>query len=136
VGSLTVGLGVTYAIHITHRYIEELDRQRDVDKALKKCLENTGLALFGAAATTVGGFLVLIWSTMPPMQQFGSISAMAIMFSMISSIFVLPSMLRIWARVREDRGTLYKDLPEEEPEEDIIRKEISESKPVAGKKKK
>jgi len=139
VGSLTIGLGVTYAIHITHRYLEELDRQRDVDKALKKCLENTGLALFAAAATTVGGFVVLVWSTMPPMQQFGTITAMAITFSMISSIFILPSMLRIWARVREDKGTLYKDEPveDEEPEDeedDIIQLEIAGSKPVATKK--
>jgi len=110
VGALTIGLGVTYAIHVTHRFIEELERQKDVDKALDMCLENTGMALFGAAATTVGGFIVLwLFSTLPPMQQFGSITAMSITFSLISSIFVLPSMLRIWARVREDKGTLYKD---------------------------
>ena len=120
VGALTIGLGVTYAIHITHRYIEELDRQKDIDKALDMCLENTGMALFGAAATTVGGFIVLwLFSTLPPMQQFGAITAMAIIFSLISSIFVLPSMLRIWARVREDRGTLF---TYEDDEEEVKKK--------------
>ena len=117
-GALTVGLGVTYAIHITHRFIEELDKQHDVDAALDECLKNTGLALFGAAATTVGGFAVLIASTLPPLRQFGTITAMSITFSIISGIFVLPSLLRLWARWREDRGTLYKELPEDEEVDD------------------
>lgn len=117
IGALTVGLGVTYAIHVTHRYIEELEKQRDVDKALDETLRHTGMALFGAAATTIGGFGVLYFSTLPPMQQFGTIAAMSILFSMISSIFVLPAFLRIWARLREDRGTLYPELPDEETEE-------------------
>jgi predicted RND superfamily exporter protein len=115
VGALTIGLGVTYAIHVTHRFIEELEKQKDIDKALDMCLENTGMALFGAAATTVGGFIVLwLFSTLPPMQQFGAITAMSITFSLISSIVVLPSMLRIWARVREDKGSLFKDEDFEE----------------------
>ena len=118
IGSLTVGIGVTYAIHITHRFLEDLEKEQDIDVALDKCLAHSGMAVFGSAATTIGAFAVLLFSSLPPMQQFGGITAMAIIFAMISAIFVMPSMLRIWARWLEDRGKLFKADTEKEKKMD------------------
>ncbi len=95
--SLTVGLGVTYGIHITHRFAEEI-RDKDVDEACRATIANTGAALFGAAATTIAGFGLLVFALMPPLQQFGGITALTIFYSFMASTFILPTILAIWAR--------------------------------------
>jgi predicted RND superfamily exporter protein len=37
---------------------------------------------------------------MPPLQQFGQVTALAIIYSFISSVVVLPVLLIIWAKGR------------------------------------
>ncbi|MBN1538510.1 MAG: MMPL family transporter, partial [Candidatus Thermoplasmatota archaeon] len=101
IGSLTVGLGITYGIHITHRFIEDIKLEKDLMEASKNTIMNTGSALFGAAATTIGGFGLLSFATMPPLQQFGIVTALAILYSFISSIVVLPVLLILWAKARK-----------------------------------
>ena len=98
IGALTVGLGVTYAIHISHRFIEEMEHHHSLDKAVNNTVKNTGSALFGAAMTTVLGFGVLFFAILPPMKQFGTMTALTILYSFLSSVWVLPSMLVLWAR--------------------------------------
>ena len=98
IGALTIGLGVTYAIHISHRFIEELEEHHSLEKAVNNTVKNTGFSLFGAAMTTVLSFGVLSQSILVPMQQFGTITALTILFSFLSSVWVLPSILVLWAR--------------------------------------
>ena len=97
IASLTVGLGVTYGIHITHRFAEEIV-DKDADEACRVTILHTGSALFGAAATTIAGFGLLVFALMPPLQQFGGITALAILYSFIAATFILPSVLGIWAK--------------------------------------
>ena len=103
ISSLTVGLGVTYGIHVSHRFVEELEK-RDIPRAACATVQSTGLSLFGAAATTIAGFGLLSFSLMPPLQQFGRITALTILFAFISAVFILPSFLVLWARRRQRGG--------------------------------
>ncbi len=100
VAALTVGLGITYGIHMTHRFIEDIDNNDDVLKALAVTAKNTGFALMGAAFTTIGGFGLLMFALLPPLKQFGQITALAILFSFLSSVTVLPAFLVLWVRGR------------------------------------
>ena len=97
IASLTVGMGVTYGIHISHRYMGEL-RGSDISArdAIKKTTRETGKGVFAAALTTITGFGVFGFSKMLPFFQFGLITALAIGFSYLGAIFILPSMLTIW----------------------------------------
>jgi predicted RND superfamily exporter protein len=97
IAALTIGLGITYAIHISHRFLEDLETRTWKD-ALGNTVGHTGAALFGAAATTIGGFGILAFSVLPPMAQFGIVTALSIFYSFLASVFVLPSFLAIWAR--------------------------------------
>jgi predicted RND superfamily exporter protein len=97
IASLAVGLGVTYGIHISHRYVTELVRNDlDAREAIKKTMRETGKGVFAAAITTVAGFGVMGFSKILPMYEFGIITALAIGFGYIGSVFVLPSLLVIW----------------------------------------
>ena len=119
IGALTVGLGVTYAIHISHRFIEEIEHHHSLDKAINNTVKNTGSALFGAAMTTVLGFGVLFFAILPPMKQFGTMTALTIFYSFLSSVWVLPSMLVLWARqtgITDEKGKETRDESDSEEE--------------------
>jgi predicted RND superfamily exporter protein len=103
IASLTVGLGITYGIHITHRFLEDIERYDSIDAACRSTVTHTGTALFGAAATTIAGFGLLVFALMPPLQQFGGITAMTILYSFLSSVFILPTFLVLWAKWRLKR---------------------------------
>ncbi|MFP4545779.1 MAG: efflux RND transporter permease subunit [Methanomassiliicoccales archaeon] len=104
IASLTIGMGVTYGIHVTHRFVEEFNGNGDISTAVDKAVGNTGVSLFGAALTTVIGFGIIGFSILPPVQQFGVITAMAIGFSFIGAVYVLPSFLVLWARWKAKKG--------------------------------
>ena len=110
--SLTVGLGLTYAIHITHRFTEELAAINDLDVVIERTVNNTGVALFGAAITTIAGFGSLMLSSMPPLEQFGFLVAISIGYSFLISIFVLPAILSIWAKYKYFRSGKKTDILE------------------------
>ena len=98
--SLTIGLGITYSIHLSDRFIDEIETG-DVEEAIEKTVEGTGGAIMGAAATTIGGFGVLLLSSMPPMKDFGLLTTISIFLSFAISVLVLPSFLVLWARKRK-----------------------------------
>ena len=104
VTSLTIGLGVTYAIHAVERYRLVMRRDGDVEKAILETISHTGGAILAAAITTIAGFGILILSPLPPEQQFGVITAMSIFYALVTTIVVLPPILYIYGKWREIRS--------------------------------
>jgi len=109
VASLTIGLGITYGIHITHRFLEDLENAKTIDMACQNTVIHTGTALFGAATTTIAGFGILVFALMPPLQQFGAITALTILYSFLSSVFILPTFLVMWAKWKKKNNELAQD---------------------------
>jgi uncharacterized protein len=114
VASLGIGIGVPFGIHITHRFLEDRRRYETLDEALAQTLTHTGGAMAGSAATTVAGFGVLVLASLAPMQQFGAIVAITILYSFLAAVFVQPSCLKLWAEWRARKG----DVAELAPDED------------------
>jgi predicted RND superfamily exporter protein len=102
--ALAIGIGVPYSIHVTHRYLEDRRRFDDPETAMRSTTGHTGGALAGSAFTTLAGFGVLMTSSLVPFQQFGAVTAMAIGFSLVAAVGVLPSMLILWDRWHRNRG--------------------------------
>ncbi len=100
VASIAVGIGVPYGIHLTNRYREALARGLDPDQATVDTLTNTGPALIGSAVTTGLAFAVLLLSNSVPIQQFGAVSTMMIVFALLACLLVQPALLVLWARRR------------------------------------
>lgn len=101
--ALSIGIGVDYTIHITHRFLEEREHGASVQEATSATMRTTGGALIGSALTTALGFVVLVFSPIPPMGQFGVLTAVTVFFSLIAAIVVLPPMLVIWAAYHDWR---------------------------------
>jgi len=111
--SLTVGLGVAYSIHLSERYNQELTRTGEAWTAMDRAVTGTGGALLGSAATTVGGFGTLVFAILPPLQQFGTITGLTIVYAFLASVLVLPSLLVVWTRFvgPDDVGLSSEDPP-------------------------
>jgi hydrophobe/amphiphile efflux-3 (HAE3) family protein len=101
--ALSIGIGVPFTIHVTSRYLEERQRPYDGQTALRRTMSQTGGALVGSALTTAIGFGVLVTSTLVPFEQLGYVIVYAIVFSVVASILVLPSLLAVWERVSGGR---------------------------------
>lgn len=105
ISALAIGIGIPYMIHITHRFLEDRERTNSVGEAIELTLANTGGALAGSALTTVAGFGILVTSTTIPFRQFGFVTAYTILLAMLTAVLVLPSMLVLWSRWHEKRGS-------------------------------
>jgi hydrophobe/amphiphile efflux-3 (HAE3) family protein len=98
VASITVGIGIDYSIHVSERFSDELDAATTVGDAIATTTRGTGAALFGSAVTTAAGLGVLAVALHPTLQQFGTITAIMIVYAFLASVLVLPSLLVLWAR--------------------------------------
>ncbi len=103
--ALAVGIGVPYTIHMARRFEEDRRRYDSVDDAIRSTTRHTGGALAGSAFTTAAGFGILVTSTLKPFQQMGQVTAYAIGLSLVGAILVLPSLLVLWERWHQNRGT-------------------------------
>jgi hypothetical protein len=103
VTSITIGIGIDYAIHATERFRYIVDKTGDITKAVCETISHTGGALLIAALTTALGFGILIFAPIPPQQQFGLILAVTIVYSFLTSIFILPLVLYRWAHYRRKK---------------------------------
>lgn len=104
--ALSIGIGVDYTIHITHRFLDEREHSAStIAQAIDTTMRTTGGALIGSALTTALGFAVLIFSPIPPMGQFGLLTAITVVYSLIAAIVVLPPMLVVWAAYHDWRAT-------------------------------
>ena len=114
VTSITIGIGIDYAIHVTERFRLVADKTGDIHQAVCEAISRTGGALLIAALTTALGFGILVFAPIPPQQQFGFILAITITYAFITSVLVLPLALARWAKQRKKRkGYIISPTPPE-----------------------
>ncbi len=101
---LTIGIGVDYTIHLTHRFLEEHEEADQAVDGIRNAMTTTGGALLASALTTALGLLALLFSPLVPMQELGILAAVAILFGLIATFTVLPSLLVLWARYHRWRA--------------------------------
>ena len=101
--SMTIGLGITYAIHAIERFRLVADKTGNVIEAVSETIGHTGSALTIAAITTIAGFGMLILTPMPVEQQFGVITALTIAYALLTSLFIMPPILLFWGKWKKNK---------------------------------
>ena len=90
-GSLAIGIGVDYAIHIMNAY------KRNINLGYYDCLRTvyrtTGKAVFINAVSVALGFLSLTVSQFVPIRQMGILFAVSMILACLASLIVLPIIL-------------------------------------------
>jgi uncharacterized protein len=100
--ALSIGIGIDFAIHIVNRFVEARRDEDELEDALRATTESTGAALTGSAVTTLAGFGVLVTASLVPFRQLGAVTMLAVGFSLLAALLVLPSMLVLAERMRGD----------------------------------
>ena len=99
-GPLVIASCTEFSVLITARYLEERQRGLAARDASDHAARRTGRAFFTSAATTIGGFAVLIGSALPLLRDFGIIVTLNVAVALLAALVVMPPLL-VWA---DDRG--------------------------------
>ncbi|MEF8853332.1 MAG: MMPL family transporter [Haloarculaceae archaeon] len=84
---------------------QELERGRTVQGALLEATTGTGGALLGSTLTSAGAFSALLLHPHPQIQSFGTLVVLGMVTSFVVAVFVLPSLITVWARFRHTAPT-------------------------------
>ncbi|MDH3754927.1 MAG: MMPL family transporter [Acidimicrobiia bacterium] len=95
-GPLVIATCAEFSILILARYLEERQRGLEPRAATDMASARTGRAFFTSAATTIGGFAVLIGSALPLLRDFGIIVTMNVAVALAAALIVMPPLL-VWA---------------------------------------
>lgn len=101
IGAMLIGIGIDYGIHVVHRYLEEREEGKSVEEAVEETLSDLGMAVLATATTTMAGFLAMRMGRMPGIQDLGTVLALGIFFSMLSSLVLLVALLVITEKGRK-----------------------------------
>jgi len=95
-GPLVIASCTEFSVLITARYLEERQANRAPREASDHAARRTGRAFFTSAATTIGGFAVLIGSALPLLRDFGIIVTLNVAIALFAALVVMPPLL-VWA---------------------------------------
>ncbi len=100
----TTVLGATEndQVHFFYHFQEKRTRGASAEASLVHAVRVAGHAIVFATVINAGGFLALTLSRLPPMREFGILTAAAFAFAMVADFTALPAAL--WVVFRERPG--------------------------------
>jgi hypothetical protein len=101
VGSIALGIGIDYSIHIISGFYVHLKVKENAEEAIKATLMISGKAVIINAISVAAGFLVLCFAHMVPFQNFGLLVAISMFGSGIGALTLLPVILILAERKRK-----------------------------------
>ena len=93
--SLSLGLGIDFAIHFLQRFKERYRVDQDLVKTNYHMFGDPGRAIARNAIVISLGFLPLVASTLTPYITVGLFFALLMTFSTLSTLLLLPAVLRV-----------------------------------------
>jgi hydrophobe/amphiphile efflux-3 (HAE3) family protein len=94
-GSMAIGVAAEYTILVMERYAEEEERLHDPVAAIQESVQKIGTAITVSGLATFFGFSALLLSTFPILSNFGATTLIAVGFSLMSAIFIMPAVLSL-----------------------------------------
>ena len=98
-GSMTIGVAAEYTILVMERYLEEKEKTPDTIEAIKNSVRKIGSAILVSGLATFFGFSALLFATFPIISNFGLTTIIAVAFSLIGAIAVMPAILAFLDRI-------------------------------------
>ena len=98
VGSIALGIGIDYSIHIITHYNHVFKETGDINIALEDTIMKGGKAVVINVISVAAGFLVLLFSQIVPLQNFGSLVALSMLGSGLGALTLLPVILILASR--------------------------------------
>jgi hypothetical protein len=100
-GSMTIGVAAEYTILVMERYSEEEERLHDHIAAIQESVNRIGTAITVSGLATFFGFSALCLASFPITSNFGVSTLIAVGFSLIGAIFIMPAVLSLMGQFTE-----------------------------------
>ena len=88
---IIVVIGIPNSVYLLNKYHQEYKRYRDKVQALQAVVEKMGTATLITNVTTAIGFLVLMFTNVPMLEEFGLVAGINILATFVVSIILIPS---------------------------------------------
>jgi uncharacterized protein len=92
--SITIGIGIDYAVHFIDRYRVNLARTGPGLETMAATMRHSGRAILFNAVVVVSGFLVLLLSAFPPNRALGALIALGMFVSFVATVTVMVHLLK------------------------------------------
>ncbi len=89
--SILVVIGIPNCVYLMNKYHQEFRKQANKHEALRQMIRRIGVVTLITNATTATGFLVLITTSIPALQEFGVVAGINIFVTFIISIIFIPA---------------------------------------------
>lgn len=86
-----MGIGIDGSVHIYHRFIEEGRRN------IWRVMRSTGFAVFASSATTMAGFLGLLFVDHQGVQTIGQLAMIGIVSNLIACLGLMPALMTLFS---------------------------------------
>ena len=94
-GGMSLGIGIDFAIHYLHRYLEARRAGSDHEEAIHETAVTVGRALFYNTVVLMAGFLVLLNARMYPNVKLGALVSTTMALCYLATIYLYPAVLRV-----------------------------------------
>ena len=119
ISSIGIGVGVDYSVHLYSGY-QEADEGQRTSRCRHSAICQRGKAIIGNAAAVIGGFLIFLFSSFPPLRYFGSPVSFT-MFRCLLSLTLLPALIAAGHRMRpRTEETINKPIARRYCHEEIV----------------
>jgi hypothetical protein len=98
VGSIALGIGIDYSIHVISGFNAHLKENGDAKKAIEKTLLTTGKAVSINVISVAAGFMALLFAQIVPIQNFGLLIGISMFSSGLGALTLLPVILILTSR--------------------------------------
>ncbi len=107
-GTLIMGIGVEFTVLLMMRYYEERGKGEEPVEAMTTAMTKIGRAIIASGLTVIGGFgALLIAKDFLVLQDFGIVTVVNVFFALVSTLFVLPTLI-VWIDSWRERRHLAK----------------------------
>ncbi|HRW21635.1 MAG TPA: MMPL family transporter, partial [Bacteroidales bacterium] len=98
VGSVSVGIGIDYAIHMITHFEEDYKKTNNIQSALEESIKISGRAIVINVLSVSIGFLILLFSNLVPLQRFGLLIAVTMISSGVATLTLMPVVMNLISR--------------------------------------
>jgi predicted RND superfamily exporter protein len=93
--TLALGLAVDNTLHVMARTREELAQHKTIDDAMRDAIKRSSWAVAVTSMVIVGGLLLDLGSSFPPLQMLGLLGSLVISLALLANLTVLPASLAL-----------------------------------------
>ena len=105
-GAIIIGVAVDDSIHFLVKYFEARKRGLSMQDTLDEVLHYAGKAILFTTVVLSLAFSVFAFSTFTPNQNFGIVTATALVIALLTDLFLLPALLSVFDSKAIDKNNL------------------------------